>query len=291
LIFIHPMEESLGARMELIPYIRSMEGSYEEVIRQTVTLHRVGDGTSTPHVDTNSEVSAEKMLSLAKSSASKFIPEVEDNFKPAVGLSFSSVDSVHAFYNSYARRAGFSVRSSSCKYGREKDLYWKMFVCAKEGHTDNKAERKQGNLRRDRAETRQGCLACLTVRKEKDGLNWIVTKFIEEHTHALVTPSKRHLLKSHRHVSIAKKRLVDTFEGANINTSQKMAVLEIESGGYENIGCTERDVRNYERDKKEKVKGRDADLLFEYFEEMKELKPDFMYSLKVDAKNRMTHCF
>ncbi|XP_058080669.1 protein FAR1-RELATED SEQUENCE 5-like [Magnolia sinica] len=70
-----------------------------------------------------------------------------------------------------------------------------------------------------------------------------------------------------------------------------MAVLSAQLGGYENIGCTEKDLTNYERDKRQKSKGRDAQMLYEHFEEMKELHLTFEYEVKVDEENSLLHCF
>ena len=41
---------------------------------------------------------------------SSFIPECEDNLKPAMGMTFQGMKDVEEFYKSYAHHSGFGVR-------------------------------------------------------------------------------------------------------------------------------------------------------------------------------------
>ncbi|XP_058076451.1 protein FAR1-RELATED SEQUENCE 5-like [Magnolia sinica] len=244
-------------------------------------------------------------------SRSEWIPEVEESKKPIVGKTiFSSLEEAYEFYNNYARCAGFSVRKCSCKYASESKMddsssemedelnlkknrliVWKRFVCAREGNTDQKAQKKKGQLKRRRGETRDNCPAVMIVAFQKSISKYIVKKFIEVHSHDLATPRKKHLLNSHRMVTKTQRSLQDDFQASNIKTTQTMAVLSAQLGGYENIGCTEKDLTNYERDKRQKSKGCDAQMLYEHFEEMKELHLTFEYEVKVDEENSLLHCF
>lgn len=70
-----------------------------------------------------------------------FIPNVDDEKWPKLGMFFTTIDEVFDFYNTYAKDAGFSVRKTSEKQRidattKEKLIYnWKRFLCLKEGHT------------------------------------------------------------------------------------------------------------------------------------------------------------
>ncbi|KAL2475390.1 Protein FAR1-RELATED SEQUENCE 5 [Abeliophyllum distichum] len=141
-----------------------------------------------------------------------FIPKVSVGGIPIVGQEFESHDAAYSFYNGYAREAGFSARIANSKKKETNETYWKLFVCSKEGKTDDTYQRKhKGTVprvgERNRGETRLGCGARLSVVKQQIGDMWVVNKFIEEHNHALTTPSKVHLLRSHRSVSATKKAL------------------------------------------------------------------------------------
>ncbi|XP_042467506.1 protein FAR1-RELATED SEQUENCE 5-like [Zingiber officinale] len=222
-------------------------------------------------------------------------PQVGEDRKPQIGMKFPSLEEAFAFYNQYARESGFSARlGNSKKNKRTNEVRWKQFVCFKEGHTDEKWKKvAQVNSVKERArgEVRTGCRAKLSLVKEQIGANWIVTKFLESHNHPLSTPSKVHLLRSHRHVSEAKKVLTQQFAEANIPTCQQVRLLEIDSGGPEFLGCTERDIRNFERELRDEQKGIDAETLIEFFATEKKKNSAFFYAYEIDSTGRFTRCF
>ncbi|XP_073136959.1 protein FAR1-RELATED SEQUENCE 5-like [Henckelia pumila] len=125
----------------------------------------------------------------------------------------------------------------------------------------------------------------------QSGTNWDVSAFQESHNHPLSTPSKVHLLRSHCTVSAAKKALTQQFSEANVSTCQQIRLLEIEYGGSEHIGCTETDIRNFERDLKNEQKGIDAETLIEFFASEKEKNSDFFFIYETDSEKRLNRCF
>ena len=48
-------------------------------------------------------------------------------------------------------------------------------------------------------------------------------------------------------MSAAKRVLSQQLSEANIPTCQQIRVMEIESGGVQNMGCSDKDLRNYEQ--------------------------------------------
>ncbi|XP_042472371.1 protein FAR1-RELATED SEQUENCE 5-like [Zingiber officinale] len=222
-------------------------------------------------------------------------PQVGEDRKPQIGMEFPSLEEAFAFYNQYAREFGFSARlGNSKKNKRTNEVGWKQFVCFKEGHTDEKWEKVaqvDSVKERARGEVRTGCRAKLSLVKEQTGANWIVTKFLESHNHPLSTPSKVHFLRSHHHVSEAKKVLTQQFAEANIPTCQQVRLLEIDSGVLEFLGCTERDIRNFERELRDEQKGIDVETLIEFFATEKEKNSAFFYAYEIDSTRRFTRCF
>ncbi|KAL2486806.1 Protein FAR1-RELATED SEQUENCE [Abeliophyllum distichum] len=83
---------------------------------------------------------------------------------------------------------------------------------------------------RNRGNTRIGCNSRLSILKQQIGNLWVVNKFVEEHNHPLTTPSRVHLLRSHRNVSATKKALTQQFSEANIPTCQQLRLMETDSG-------------------------------------------------------------
>ncbi|XP_042381983.1 protein FAR1-RELATED SEQUENCE 5-like isoform X1 [Zingiber officinale] len=227
----------------------------------------------------------------------EYIPQVSDDRKPKIGMEFSSLDDAYSFYNQYAREAGFSSRMHTSKKNKiTNEVTWKQIVCFKEGHTDlmrwNKHTKvDQPTKERARGTVRTGCKSNITFVKKQTGPNWVVGNFIETHNHPLSTPSKVHLLRSHRNVSAAKKTLTKQFSEANVPTCQQMRILEIEYGGPERVGCTEKDIRNFEKNLRDEQKGIDAETLIEFFTSEQEKNSAFFFDYETDSDNRFRRCF
>ncbi|KAL2519513.1 Protein FAR1-RELATED SEQUENCE 5 [Abeliophyllum distichum] len=144
---------------------------------------------------------------------------------------------------------------------------------------------------RNRGHVRCGCHARLSVVKQQTGEGWVISTFVEEHNHPLATPSRVHLLRSHRGVSKTKKALVQQFSEANIPTCQQVRLLEIDAGGPSSIGCVEKDIRNYQRDVRQEMLGHDAETLIEHFTFEKEKNPNFVFDYETDDENKFVRCF
>ncbi|XP_074557556.1 protein FAR1-RELATED SEQUENCE 5-like [Curcuma longa] len=225
-----------------------------------------------------------------------YIPQVIDDRKPKIGMEFTSLEEAFSCYNQYAREAGFSARINSSKKNKmTNEVCYKTFVCFKQGHTDDQRNKQSTGDRqkreRVRGEIRTGCKSKISLVKKQNGSNWIITGFVESHNHPLSTPSKVHLLRSHRHVSAAKKTLTQQFSEANVPTCQQMRIMEIEYGGAELVGCTERDIRNFERDVRDEEKGIDAETLIELFASEKDKNSAFFYDYQTDSDNKFSRCF
>nr|XP_015877510.1 protein FAR1-RELATED SEQUENCE 5-like [Ziziphus jujuba var. spinosa] len=227
------------------------------------------------------------LLSHSKSVDDVYIPQVAENRKPKVGQEFESIDGAHEFYIKYAKEAGFNVHSSSTKRCKgAKKVVRKEFVCFKEGVSSI----KDGERKRCRGMTRENCKAKLAVVRSKTG-KFVITVFVEEHSHPLSTPRRVHLLRSHRSVSEAKKSLTLQFSAANVPTHQQISILEFEARGIENIGCTKKDIYNHEAKMRNELKGQDAELLKEYFLTEQEKDPCFFFKIDVNDDGKLKRCF
>ena len=139
-------------------------------------------------------------------------------------------------------------------------------------------------------ETRENCKAQLQIKKDQAG-GYIVSKFVPEHSHAPTTPRKRFMLRSYRGVPESKKQLINTLDSANIRSTQQMVVFGKQSGGLEKIGFADKYVENHRRNEKEKKKGLDGHMLFQHFENRKEMSPGFICNLERDGDDKVTHVF
>jgi hypothetical protein len=66
---------------------------------------------------------------------------------------------------------------------------------------------------------------------------YIITTFVEQHTHAFVSRNK-HLIRSNREVGEKVKNTLFNFHRASIGTSDAYGFLHVSLGGFENVGCT-----------------------------------------------------
>ncbi|KAF9619985.1 hypothetical protein IFM89_010601, partial [Coptis chinensis] len=82
----------------------------------------------------------------------------------------------------------------------------------------------------DPIQEQAGCNAIMYTRT-KDDKTWIVSRVIEEHNHPLVTPTKRHKLRSSRKIAEEQERVFQNMQLAGIKTNLMMRYMGTEVGG------------------------------------------------------------
>ncbi|KAH7663176.1 FHY3/FAR1 family protein [Dioscorea alata] len=224
--------------------------------------------------------------SSSNSSHPTIYPSVKEEFIPKIQQIFANLSEVERFYNDYARQAGFSTRANSSRTSKDGEITRKEFVCYKQGRnqptTNPSCKRRRGIIR-------ECCPAKLAVVKKREGFQ--VSLFVEGHNHVMTSPGRVHLLPSHRKVTAAQKSLTRQLGEANVPPCQKMRILELQCGGIENVGFTQRDLYNAERDRRNSIGGHDADMFYEYLKSEQENNSAFTFKIETDDENRLTHCF
>lgn len=116
-------------------------------------------------------------------------------------MTFDNWEQGEEFYRAYAAHVGFSVHTGTRLVGEGGVALWKRFVCSKQGFRKEKkkviAEHKKP--KRNVKLTRCGCEAMIGLKRKVDGKCEIVW-FVESHTHAPISPSKKQFIKSNRQV-------------------------------------------------------------------------------------------
>ncbi|CAK9169077.1 unnamed protein product, partial [Ilex paraguariensis] len=97
----------------------------------------------------------------------------------------------------------------------------------------------------------------MEVRKNKESSTYYVTKFIEVHHHAMMTPSKVYLLRSQKHMDEGAKRLIKKWSESGLDTPNIMSILSHEAGGITGIGFDEDQCRSYIQKLKKQTYGND----------------------------------
>ncbi|XP_041004012.1 protein FAR1-RELATED SEQUENCE 5-like [Juglans microcarpa x Juglans regia] len=117
----------------------------------------------------------------------------------------------------------------------------------------------------------------------KNGEQWTISKFVHEHNHELLIARSTSLLRGHRGVTRAQKKLILTLNESGVPIRKIMSVLSKESGGEFNVGCIGKDVENFIGNKRSKLfEEGDAQRLYAYFQDRQCKELEFVYSMQVD---------
>ncbi|OVA00705.1 FAR1 DNA binding domain [Macleaya cordata] len=207
--------------------------------------------------------------------------DADADLEPYEGMEFESEEAARIFYNSYARRIGFSTRVSTYHRSRHDDaIICRQIVCSRQGFHQGRDRNSKRKQKRPRAVARVGCKAMIMVKKKNSG-KWVVSKIFKEHNHELVPPDKVHCLRSHKHISGPARSLIDTLHAAGIGPSGVMSVLIKESGGVNNVGFSTVDYRNYLTSRQRHFGGGAQQVLAKQYEKAvasrheKEVKADY----------------
>ncbi|KAK9164836.1 hypothetical protein Scep_000027 [Stephania cephalantha] len=143
------------------------------------------------------------------------VSDPDPSLEPYEGMEFDSEEAARIFYNSYARRLGFSIRSSTYhRSRRDSSIICRHIVCSRQGFHHSRDRPTNNKHKRPRPIQRVGCKAMIIVKKQDSGA-WLVSKLVKQHNHQLVPPDKVHRLRSHRHVSGTARSLIDTLQAAD----------------------------------------------------------------------------
>ncbi|GLT50531.1 hypothetical protein SLA2020_240140 [Shorea laevis] len=199
--------------------------------------------------------------------------------KPHVGMEFKSEEAAKNFYDEYARHVGFSTHVG--QFTRNKPdgpiATWD-FSCSREVY-------KRKNV--------ESCDAMLRLER-KDTEKWIVTKFIEDHNHSMMTPSKLRYLCPHRHFAGATKNSPETLDVSVDGNNGSYEPNSVRSASPVEPNCSVKNFgpTNHVRALSGKrTLGRDAQNLLSYFKKMQAENPGFFYAIQLDDDNRMTNVF
>ncbi|KAG8367170.1 hypothetical protein BUALT_Bualt16G0044700 [Buddleja alternifolia] len=127
---------------------------------------------------------------------------------PKIGMKFDSEKAAYNFYNEYAKLAGFGIRKHNVHKDENGRIIDSTFCCACQGHRGT--DKRDVNVKSYRPETRTGCEAMLKIDGRQKSGKYKVVDFIADHNgHDLVSPSKTHMLRSHKAITVAQASQAD----------------------------------------------------------------------------------
>ncbi|VFQ93389.1 unnamed protein product [Cuscuta campestris] len=230
-----------------------------------------------------------------------FAPPCPDESKPRVGMLFLIIEDGIAFYNNYAALVGFDTRKSTSTKSRDGVIVWQYVVCNREGRKNVSSMPRP--LAQDREDSdpipkkkrrcisnRIGCKARVTLRLSGN-VGYSIVFFEEHHNHHMLSAPCRPFLKLNRNLDIGHKKFILNCAKANIGTMKSYRLFKESVGGYDNIGATAVDFKNFKRDLKAYIAGGDAQMVIDKLFRKHETCSAFFFEYDVDESDQLTRLF
>ncbi|XP_074301143.1 protein FAR1-RELATED SEQUENCE 5-like [Silene latifolia] len=212
--------------------------------------------------------------------------EVEKRFTPYIGQEFGGVDDAVTFYKIYAIACGFDVRRYTTKKWRGGEIKSKLVVCNREGFAHKKPRKDQDggldgkNSQRIFRVTRVGCKARIRLYMKNGVL--VIDRFHEGHNHELISLQDRQFQKLSRNITDYHKMIIVSNSRLKIGATKTYRICKEQVNGYENIGASLNDFKNFHRDVKCFIHERDGQLFVDHFKEMTETRIGFYFDYDLD---------
>ncbi|CAO2832764.1 unnamed protein product [Amaranthus hypochondriacus] len=204
---------------------------------------------------------------------------------------FEKLEKACDFYTGYARCCGFDIRSATT-YKSKGVIVLKYFVCSREGFMVSRVKKNKGDaIRHKRSTKRVGCKAKLILKFDKKKGTYFVFKFVEGHSHSLISPTSRHYLRGNRNMTILHKNFISKNARINVGPVKSFRLFKENVGSYDNVGATMQDFKNFHRDYKNYIKGDDGKMLIENFIRKRDIFPGFYFDYALDEDNHISRLF
>ncbi|XP_022004338.1 protein FAR1-RELATED SEQUENCE 5-like [Helianthus annuus] len=179
---------------------------------------------------------------------------------------------------------GFTTRKGT-QYEPRDVILNKYFLCSKEGtkpfkEIDSTQEANSSNnksrskITRKVPSIRTGCEVCIRVKLNDDKL-YEVYHFEESHNHLFVAEDDRYLLPCNRGINYVQEEAVNTLSAINVGPVRAFNIMRTLYGGFNMIGATKVDFKNFKRDLNRYIAEYDADMVIKRLKRKKEFMPNF----------------
>lgn len=197
--------------------------------------------------------------------------DAQSSAVPANGMIFPTFQEASDFYTRYAFGEGFVVRcrTSTARKNLNGCVNWLCsLTCVREGKRQTRAA---GDASKSVAPC--GCKAKVNVKCRGDG-PYVFGDLVLEHNHNMMDPEMVKFHCKNRFITLDQQLTIDNNEEAGVRPSESYRVIAHAAGGHENLNCTRKDVYDYIRNKRKKIRVvtdmNDGQEMIAYFERMKE---------------------
>ncbi|XP_020254947.1 protein FAR1-RELATED SEQUENCE 5-like [Asparagus officinalis] len=208
---------------------------------------------------------------------------------PQIGMKFHSQEQAFKFYNSYAKRKGFSVRKGHLSRRKDGSVRDRHFLCSNEGY---RREHRTHITKKPRPLERTNCMARIEFKVDRDN-TWIVNKFMDDHNHPLACPNKIHMLRSHRNKMPMQRPFITEMDYIGVKPAQVHDSPEEAAKVIENSGFLLKNQSYYllHSNRTRDLEKGDAQFLLDFLKDKQVEDPSFFYAVQVDEKDRLTNFF
>lgn len=225
-----------------------------------------------------------------------WIPSVGVADTPTKGTIFGSVSQAYNFYRQYAKISGFDIKlGTECRDDLSGIPVIKYFSCRKSGKKrESKYDKHKSDYEGEKRASGKGnsvdkgkavdlsqvgdsfvkkpfrkntscktdCPASMRIRKV-EGDVYEVYWFVAEHNHPLVSQHDMQFLMNSRDLGFSKQRFIMEVSNANVGPVKAFKLMKEMNGGFENVGVTAVDCKNFRRDMNLFIGDRDAQMAVE----------------------------
>lgn len=216
-----------------------------------------------------------------------WIPDVD--LKPIEGTIFVNMEQAWFFYKEYASKGGFEIKRGGQYKKGNGDVLSKYFLCVREGFKPPSIV-DSSKIQRKRPSIRVGCLAGILLCRNAQGF-YVVKKFIEHHNHSLVNKSDIMFLKTYRQLTYTKELFLFQVSHANLGPVRGFKLMKQIYGGFENIGATSVDCKNFRRELNLFIGDRDAQMVIQKLLSRQEFIPGFSMDYDTDETEALISLF
>ncbi|KAL2944701.1 Protein FAR-RED IMPAIRED RESPONSE 1 [Bienertia sinuspersici] len=226
----------------------------------------------------------------------------ESNVKdPEVGMTFPSWDAVDSYYHAYGKQRGFGVIRAAVSYKQKggtstREKRAGIWRCDCWGKPDKRRVSKgkrvvvQSPIQRSPTNKTTSSKKCecpaMVYAKPNKCNEWELCTVVLEHKNHTPTPSKSRHIPKYRNEELNKSNVARNLFNANaagVSIAKIHRTLVMERNGFENLGVSERDVRNViDKKRRLKMEGGDANAMLEHFDKMVADNQNFYHRYRLD---------